>query len=194
MEKRVDSSTVAMIEYGERCVIISAVSAAQLTWLLHGQVSFVLLFVLLRTSVPAASLSLASTDLFDSKMCSLAGPLPRFQVASLPSIRSSRDAASSLRLPCRGASRPGRPCVRLLLGLPWGNTSISCLSLCGGGASGVHLPFLGSALGFCPTSFKSASATVNVSPRQSKSPVLRWRIGELSNTDAPPDLSRYLSR
>ena len=140
----------AIIEYEERCVIIFAVSAARLTWLLHGQVSF----VLLRASVPAALLWLASMGLFDSKLCYLTGPFPRFRVSSLPSIPSARDGASSVRLPCQGASRP--PLRSPLFGLPCGNTSISCLSLCGSGASGMCLPFLGSALGLCPPLFSNA--------------------------------------
>ena len=35
---------------------------------------------------------------------------------------------------------------------------------------------------------------MNVSPRQSRYLVLRWRIGESSNADTPPDLSKHLTR
>ena len=62
-------------------------------------------------SSTAGSLLLASTGLFDSKMCCPAGPSPGSQVISLTSVRSSRGGASC-------------PCPHLpSFGLPYGDMS-----------------------------------------------------------------------
>ena len=108
-------------------------------------------FLRLRASVPAASSLLVSTRLFDSKMCSPAGLPTGSQVIRVPSVRSARDGASSLRLPCRCALRP--PPRSPLLELPYRDTSISCAPFCGGGDSGMCLPFSGSPLGLRPPPF-----------------------------------------